>query len=950
MTDSHPLPPVIDADQLRRIESTHRGFFYQHLFAVGCLLVAQRSGVTRVIVERDEDLELDQAPNRIYLQIKTRSTQLQWSDISSTLDNFAHIRNEHSSGARNGSPSFFIVCNVAPSASLQDKYAGTNWPTDVRILSPAIGEQPDFLPPVWPTIRAALTWCREQADAIPFVSVAGDVLVWKLAAIVQCACTGEGDFDHSFLAEDLPTLFSQVILQLQGFPDTARPYLPHSDEPPYTSASRLRCITGLSGSGKTAWVAEASVQMPDSAVYFDVGDTPAPALAAGIVRETAGRLFTDSAETRNSFLLPGYSGLDALRALDTFLSSKERPITVFLDNCQRCSSDTLLAIATATKYLRWVFVSQPCPALGAFLPRINVQAEELRGWNPDSIASRFKASNISIDYGTAERVRALTGGLPLFVQSLMALSLDHYDGDVGHCCDDISASVHAATTAQDAILSAIKDKLSVEARRVIVALSLAEFPLLLDELKVIAAEGLSLDERVVTQKVRELHSWGLIQYLRAKEASLHDAFRPMAAELQGETGEDTVLAIRQALKSALVKSLEVEPDYHRQCALIRLLPVIGETEALVELASSESEYLRELGLIPEVSAVLRTYINRDDSHPRDKFWALDTLALWANDEKEIAALDGITTEMDALYNNAGLGRKERAALATKRLLRFGRSGDPEAILAEMQVVQDILDDDPEHRRILVYDCAVALFYAKQYEDAIQIARGIASEYFEELGFEDGLASKNLPEIWDGIKKNDDTQSNLKRLADCLELLAMARDKQGHGSFPARLHAHKFYLLAGAFRSAMRVGQDCADELLRLSNNPWEARNFIEQSLLPAVRQYKLLEYVIPVRSQYAVVVAYSGDVLFARKEINALLAFDIQNEDRRNEVKRQAELIEEIARGYNPYLERQQAMERMRMRAQVKRQQKPDTRQKVGRNDPCPCGSGKKFKKCCLGR
>jgi uncharacterized protein YecA (UPF0149 family) len=25
----------------------------------------------------------------------------------------------------------------------------------------------------------------------------------------------------------------------------------------------------------------------------------------------------------------------------------------------------------------------------------------------------------------------------------------------------------------------------------------------------------------------------------------------------------------------------------------------------------------------------------------------------------------------------------------------------------------------------------------------------------------------------------------------------------------------------------------------------------------------------------------------------------------------------------------------------------PITKQKVGRNDPCPCGSGKKFKKCC---
>ncbi|MEW5820365.1 MAG: SEC-C metal-binding domain-containing protein [Cyanobacteriota bacterium] len=23
-------------------------------------------------------------------------------------------------------------------------------------------------------------------------------------------------------------------------------------------------------------------------------------------------------------------------------------------------------------------------------------------------------------------------------------------------------------------------------------------------------------------------------------------------------------------------------------------------------------------------------------------------------------------------------------------------------------------------------------------------------------------------------------------------------------------------------------------------------------------------------------------------------------------------------------------------------------KRKIGRNDPCPCGSGKKFKKCCL--
>jgi uncharacterized protein YecA (UPF0149 family) len=25
-----------------------------------------------------------------------------------------------------------------------------------------------------------------------------------------------------------------------------------------------------------------------------------------------------------------------------------------------------------------------------------------------------------------------------------------------------------------------------------------------------------------------------------------------------------------------------------------------------------------------------------------------------------------------------------------------------------------------------------------------------------------------------------------------------------------------------------------------------------------------------------------------------------------------------------------------------------DTHHKIGRNDPCPCGSGKKYKHCCL--
>jgi preprotein translocase subunit SecA len=31
----------------------------------------------------------------------------------------------------------------------------------------------------------------------------------------------------------------------------------------------------------------------------------------------------------------------------------------------------------------------------------------------------------------------------------------------------------------------------------------------------------------------------------------------------------------------------------------------------------------------------------------------------------------------------------------------------------------------------------------------------------------------------------------------------------------------------------------------------------------------------------------------------------------------------------------------------IKQKAKDEEGHKIGRNDPCPCGSGKKFKKCC---
>jgi len=51
-------------------------------------------------------------------------------------------------------------------------------------------------------------------------------------------------------------------------------------------------------------------------------------------------------------------------------------------------------------------------------------------------------------------------------------------------------------------------------------------------------------------------------------------------------------------------------------------------------------------------------------------------------------------------------------------------------------------------------------------------------------------------------------------------------------------------------------------------------------------------------------------------------------------------------------IERDEFIKRMVLHPSVKQLRRrpvhPDAVGRVGRNEPCPCGSGKKFKKCCL--
>jgi hypothetical protein len=108
---------ILDVRQLNRIEATHRGFLYQHLFAAGCLLKGA-SGVESVLVEHDEDLELQTEGRHIYAQVKVRSGKLLEGEVEGFFTRSKDLAAAHSNGVRQGAAEFWLITNAAISSGL----------------------------------------------------------------------------------------------------------------------------------------------------------------------------------------------------------------------------------------------------------------------------------------------------------------------------------------------------------------------------------------------------------------------------------------------------------------------------------------------------------------------------------------------------------------------------------------------------------------------------------------------------------------------------------------------------------------------------------------------------------------------------------------------------------------------------------------------------------------
>ena len=259
---------------------------------------------------------------------------------------------------------------------------------------------------------------------------------------------------------------------------------------------------------------------------------------------------------------------------------------------------------------------------------------------------------------------------------------------------------------------------------------------------------------------------------------------------------------------------------------------------------------------------------------------------------------------------------------------------------------------PGHQRVFRYNVACAELALDDADAAAKRIQPLISEYYELIGLTPKMVmGNNAPDLLPMLRKGAEVD-DIKHLADSLDVLAKARDAQGQFSPLARIHALKFYDLAQAPDSMFRVGQDLVDQFIRQRDFDG-ALNMMETIVLPQLRQWKLANYLISVRSQYAVVLAYSERYSEAEAEMARLEPYKASlHPQAQRELEDQRELIARL-RAFGPppkWVPPPGLLENLA--GHFGREKRiPETparpaKRKIGRNERCPCGSGKKFKHC----
>lgn len=928
-----PEGQPLDPRQVERIKDVHNGFLYQHIYGVACLLTTVRQDGATLVVERDEDLELRLPSSASYIQVKLRNRPLQKSDIAGSLQQFAAIRKEHTARRRNGIPCLRIITNAEIGPGLKAEIETSSWPLDIHIITPSSSE--DDLPPAWLDVESSLNWCVERARRVPFGTLSPETLVWKLAGLVQRAAAGGND--RSFSAKELPALLEQLLLQLQDLPDPPRHYRPQINEPDLIAEDRLRLITGFSGAGKTAWAAQAALHCMDPVAYIDVADMPPASVASSIARELAARFAGGRMEGFGGALLADQSGLNVLRACARTLAEQGKKVQVILDNVHRVDAAVIRSVIESAPELRFLCLGQPWEGAAELEAFFKIKTGHLSGWSDDDIAAEFQEVGSPIAVEMAGRIRQLTGGLPLYVQNAASLTTEVYGSDANAFACAIEERTNDQLTAQETILEATFQALDERATRLAALLSQSEVPLTIIEVEAFTASLIGTKSQIAAA-LRQLRRRSIVIGYQGDRIGLHDAIRPLANDALNDIGEIKSQEALNSLTDILISSLMESRDVLRFSFMTRLLPRVGRLEVLVDLATHEM--FHEQGDPRTLRAELERAADDSDSSDGDRFWAHDALAYWESrdgGQPDLSRLEMMST----LITSGNLSTREQLSLKFKELAYWGTEGDREQLNRVLTEATKI-SNDPQTTRLLRYNYAVSLRRAGASNSARMVLDPLIDEYFMVIGVRErdfiGKNRESLPEL---IPEGTDIE-DLKRAADTLNLWSHVVVDMGESPLLRRITAMKLYGLAQAARSLVSAGKEAVDDFLTLIGDPVGAREVMEQHILPVMRESHLTDMIVDIRSHYAIVLAWNGDIANARGEIAALSEYALSESEQALLAER-ALAVEDIRVGALRL--GKQTPPRGSM-AKILGLEK-DPRPRVGRNERCPCGSNLKFKKCC---
>ena len=931
------VSPPLNEQALRRIEATHRGFLYQHLFAVGCLLLARHADAHALRVEHDEDVELLFPGRTRYIQVKTRQRPVSLADVRPTLQRFAQLGTEHSAGNRPGTPEFWIVSNTPPAGHLLAETR--RLPLNIRFVNPeAPPPSETHSPPAWPNVTAAIHWCIDAAAHVQFTALSPETLTWKLATEVAFASTGARPAGHVFDLNQLSDLFEQLLVALHTLPAAPAQYIPQSTEPDFDSNAQVRLLVGLSGAGTTAWAAHSALHSPRPFVYVDAAATFPTALASTIAREVAAHFLADGDATVRDTVLPGASGLEALSALSRFAPAIGRDTTIVCDNSHLVGSDVLRTVISHAPSFRWLLLAQPFPGAPAVEAHFGVHSEQLGGFSLESIGAIFQDHGCALDVSTAAHIRDLSAGLPLFVTDSARLTQRYYGRDPKRFVEAVVTATHVTSTSQEIILGQVLARLSPASRISAALLSISDVTLEHDECLRFIADSTGETPPSVASGLRELFAWGIVQHYFTGSLGLHDAFRPSASTLRQNLPTAVLDTGRRSLASVLRASFG-RGEFDRLMMFFKLAPLIGESDSLVDIANSLSEYIQERGRADELVRTLDDASESPDVEPVNRFWAYDTVTFWKMRDSPPEELATRVSRLATLYGAIpDPSSSSRRSLLLKQMLLAARRRDTPEVRARYRELSRIPGATPELLRVQRYDYAVGLCHCDQLPEARIVAEALAAEYFRTLNLTpDDLFQASVSNLAQKLGSKKDEYEEIKRFADTLALQANILAALQFAPGLLHIWAHKLYVLAHALTSAVAAGMAVVDEMLELLNDAPAARQFMENVLLPAVADFRLLGHVLDVRATYAVVLAYCGELTEARQIIGALSAFQ-SSPTMDRQLAKQRDLIEGIANG----TERLLPTPRLPLAPPAL----PPALQPA-RNAPCACGSGLKYKRCC---